>query len=243
MPNRTERREAERVARKLAFEQSRQQRAQSETISEAQLAANRANAQLSRGPVTETGKATSSLNAVKHGLTGQTILLSATEAEAYQLALDEHVAQYQPVTFEERRLTQSAHDCAFRLNRILNIESALYAKGRIELQSSFADMPEHERESFVRLETAERYAKALKNLHIQEARLQRQRAKDISALQQLIQERKAEEAEVVETVESQPRAEASQPAAQENGFVFENSQTPVQPAPEHLINRGIGAAA
>jgi hypothetical protein len=60
---------------------------------------------------------------------------------------------------------------------------------------------------------------------------------------QLIHERKAQEAEVVETVEFQARAEASQPAAQENGFVFENSQTPAEPAPEPLINGGIGAAA
>ena len=235
MPNRAERREAERIARKLAVQQSRQQTAQSAMISDAQLAANRANAQLSHGPVTETGKATSSMNALKHGLTGQTVLLDTDEADAYQDALNEHVAEFQPVTFEERRLTQSAHDCAWRLNRILELESTIYAKGRMELKSSFLDLPEAERKSYIRLETAERYAKQLKNLHIQEARLQRQRAKDIAALKKLIEERKATETEAGKTTKP----------AEQNGFVFEKPQTPAEadsePVNEHKEDIGIAA--
>jgi len=43
-------------------------------ISEARLAANQANAQLSTGPTSVTGKAASSLNALKTGLTGRTVL-------------------------------------------------------------------------------------------------------------------------------------------------------------------------
>jgi hypothetical protein len=235
MPNRAERREAERIARKLAVQQSRQQTAQSAMISDAQLAANRANAQLSHGPVTETGKATSSMNALKHGLTGQTVLLDTDEADAYQDALNEHVAEFQPVTFEERRLTQSAHDCAWRLNRILELESTIYAKGRMELKSSFLDLPEAERKSYIRLETAERYAKQLKNLHIQEARLQRQRAKDIAALKKLIEERKATETEAGKTTKP----------AEQNGFVFEKPQTSAEadsePVNEHKEDIGIAA--
>ncbi|MBV9938821.1 MAG: hypothetical protein JO150_09975 [Acidobacteriaceae bacterium] len=43
-------------------------------VSERRLAANRANAQWSTGPQTPEGKAKSSLNAVKTGLTGRTVL-------------------------------------------------------------------------------------------------------------------------------------------------------------------------
>ena len=44
-------------------------------ISDRRLAANIANAQLSTGPRTSAGKSKSSLNAVKTGLTGRTVLL------------------------------------------------------------------------------------------------------------------------------------------------------------------------
>jgi hypothetical protein len=44
-------------------------------ISEAKLAANRANAAHSTGPTTGEGQQRSSLNAMKHGLTGRTVLL------------------------------------------------------------------------------------------------------------------------------------------------------------------------
>ncbi len=49
-----------------------------QTVSDAQLAANRANAQLSTGPRSQTGLTASALNAVKTGLTGRTVLLPPT---------------------------------------------------------------------------------------------------------------------------------------------------------------------
>ena len=61
-------------------------------ISEAQLAANQANAQLSTGPKSAEGKAKSSLNAVRTGLTGKTILLPSDDAEAYTDHIASHVA-------------------------------------------------------------------------------------------------------------------------------------------------------
>jgi len=42
----------------------------------AQITANQKNAQLSTGPTSPDGKAKSSLNAVKTGLTGRTVLLT-----------------------------------------------------------------------------------------------------------------------------------------------------------------------
>ena len=161
--------------------------------SEARISANRLNAQKSTGPVTPEGKETSCLNALKHGLTGNTVLLDSDAADAYQRHLDAHVDQFKPVTFEERRLVQSIHDAAWRLDRILNLESTIYARGRIELHFCFGEIPEDQRKSFVQLEIAERNAKQLRNLHIQEGRLQRQRAKDIAALRLLTNQRKAEE--------------------------------------------------
>jgi hypothetical protein len=62
--------------------------------SEAQLAANRQNSQLSTGPKTEAGKAKSSLNAVKTGLTGRTVLLPSDDAAAYEAHVARFFAEY-----------------------------------------------------------------------------------------------------------------------------------------------------
>jgi hypothetical protein len=49
-----------------------------------QIAANQKNAQLSTGPTSTEGRAKSSLNAVKTGLTGRTVLLPGGDAAAYE---------------------------------------------------------------------------------------------------------------------------------------------------------------
>ncbi len=158
-------------------------------------AINRQNARYSTGPRSVAGRQTSSLNAVKHGLTGHTVLLDTDDAAAYQHAVDETVAEFLPVTFEERRLAQSIHDCAWRLGRILNLESAYYAKGRIRYAEYFLEEPEDQRKTFIEIETELFYAREFRNLRTQEARLNRQREKDIKALAIRRKERLAAEAE------------------------------------------------
>src|SRR4051794_19573543 len=54
-------------------------------ISEAQLEANRANAQKSTGPRTEEGKAVARFNARRHGLTGQFYCMSESDEQAYHI--------------------------------------------------------------------------------------------------------------------------------------------------------------
>ena len=52
-------------------------------ISPEQLAANRANAQKSTGPRTPEGKSKSRLNAFRHGITAQVIVMPPEQMEAY----------------------------------------------------------------------------------------------------------------------------------------------------------------
>lgn len=60
----------------------------------AQIAANRANSKLSTGPKSEETKQKSSLNAVKTGLTGRTVLLPSDGAIAYQAHIDRLFARW-----------------------------------------------------------------------------------------------------------------------------------------------------
>ena len=95
-------------------------------------AINRANAQHSTGPRTEAGKQRSSLNALRHGLTGHTIVLPSEDLAAYQRHVQSFVDEYRPKTATEKQLVQSLADTAWRLNRIPALENNLLTLGITE---------------------------------------------------------------------------------------------------------------
>jgi len=103
----------------------------------AQIAANHKNAQLSTGPSSETGKAKSSLNAVKTGLTGRTVLLPGDDAALYEAHVSEFIQRLQPAADDERNLVQSLADTEWRLLRIPSLEMGIYALGRLEVAELF----------------------------------------------------------------------------------------------------------
>jgi hypothetical protein len=183
--------------------------------------ANRANAQLSTGPTSPEGKASSSLNAVKTGLTGRTVLLASDDAAAYQHHIEAYEQELAPVGPQERDLVQSIADTVWRLRRIPGLEMAIYAQGRVE----FADQFEHEapevRPILIEMHTHLEYEKPLRNLHIQEARLNRRREKELAELRALQQQRKAKEAEAAAQLHAAPKPSARAAHAQ-NGFEFSN---------------------
>lgn len=72
----------------------------------AQIAANQANAQLSTGPTSAEGKARCSHNAVKTGLTGQTILIPSESVGAYTAHIARINAKFNPATDEECTLVR-----------------------------------------------------------------------------------------------------------------------------------------
>ena len=158
--------------------------------SEAKLAANRANAQLSSGPRTAAGKAVSSMNAVKTGLTGRTVLLPSDDAEAYRQHLAAYENEFKPVGLRECELVQSLADIQWRLQRIPGLEMAIYARGRDEFAEQFEELDPAARSARLDLETFIHYQKPLRNLQLQEGRLQRQREKDMAELRELQQERR-----------------------------------------------------
>jgi hypothetical protein len=177
--------------------------------SEAKLAANRANAQLSSGPRTAAGKAVSSMNAVKTGLTGRTVLLPSDDAEAYRQHLAAYENEFKPVGLRECELVQSLADIQWRLQRIPGLEMAIYARGRDEFAEQFEDFDPAARSARIDLETFLQYQKPLRNLQLQEGRLQRQREKDMAELRELQQERR--EAEQPQPAMSKSTAPSGKP--------------------------------
>jgi hypothetical protein len=162
------------------------------SISPAQLAANCANAQLSTGPKTDAGKGKSSLNAVKTGLTGRTVLLPGDDAEAYQRHVQSFFDKHQPEGDSEHTLVQSLADTEWRLLRIPSLETGIYALGRLEFAELFPNEDEAVRKQLIEAKIFLVYQRQLNNLSIQEGRLRRQRETDTAALRELQEHRKRE---------------------------------------------------
>ena len=197
--------------------------------SDAQFAANRANAQFSTGPKTETGKRTSSCNAVKTALTGMTVLLPTDNVADYQQLAQNFIALHQPVGFEEELLVQSLIDTEWRLLRIPSQEAGVYALGRVELADT---VPAHLLESAIYL----KYERNLKNLRMHENRLRRYRENDLKSLKELQSARREQEAAQQKAAPQQQPAQPPPPQAAhpepEIGFVFVAPETPVEIAAE-----------
>src|SRR5579864_3471766 len=108
-------------------------------------AINRANAQKSTGPRTEAGKQRTRLNALRHGLTGQTIVLPAEDHSAYQRHSQSFLDEYQPKEATETQLVQSLIDTSWRMNRAAAVETNLFSPGITEMEDRIrANHPEAE---------------------------------------------------------------------------------------------------
>jgi hypothetical protein len=162
----------------------------SESKNQKKIAANRANAQLSTGPTSESGKAKSSLNAVKTGLTGRTVLLPGDDAGLYEAHVARFIERFQPVGDEEQNLLQSLADTEWRLLRIPSLEMGIYALGRLEFAELFPNEDEAVRNQLIEAKIYLTYQRQLNNLSVQENRLRRQREKDTAALCELQEKRR-----------------------------------------------------
>ena len=213
MTARSIRRAMERKAKKLE-----KKRLQAETISEARLLANQENAQLSTGPTSEEGRAKSSLNAVKTALTGRTVLLPSDDSAEYERHLAAYAEEFAPVGLLEMNLVQSIADTDWRLRRIPALESALFAKGRIEFAELFNEQDLSARPYLIDAHTFLTYEKQIRNLQLQEARLARRREKELAELRKLQADRTERLAPAVQGEE--PRIQKQPQEIPANGFVF-----------------------
>jgi hypothetical protein len=91
-----------------------------------QIEANRRNAQLSTGPTTEEGKKKSRQNAVRHGLTAETVIDALEDAEDYAAFEMAVTADYDAQSPVERELVLRLASLLWRLRRATAIESGLF---------------------------------------------------------------------------------------------------------------------
>ena len=172
---------------------------------------NRANAQHSTGPRTVAGKLRSSQNALRHGLTSQVAILPTEDPQLYEQHLKSFTDEYNPQGATEANLVQALADTAWRLNRIVAIESRLLTETSYNQQ----------------LAALESQSKILANLSLHSQRLSRQFERTVAQLRALQQTRRTEEKQALDNVLDimqmyESKGETYRPS--DDGFVFSELQ-------------------
>ena len=183
---------------------------------------NRENAQHSTGPVTEAGKQKVSLNALRHGLTSQLVVMPSEDLEAYKTHLQSFLDEYHPQGATEASLVQALADASWRMNRVAAMETNLLTFGAALAPDAFTA-----RDAAATVAALESRAKAMANMSMHTQRLSRQFEKTVIQLRALQQTRRDQEQkdlnhllDVMEMCKS--KGETYDP--QIDGFVFSDPQ-------------------
>src|SRR5262245_48524668 len=91
-----------------------------------QIEANRRNSLKSTGPKTEAGQGTSRRNALRHGLTAETVIGALEDAEDYKAFEASITADYDAQSAVERELVLRLASLLWRLRRATTIETGLF---------------------------------------------------------------------------------------------------------------------
>jgi hypothetical protein len=169
---------------------------------------NRANAEYSTGPKTEEGKEKSSLNALRHGLTGRHVTLPSEDIGAYKRHVKSFEDHLQPQGPIEANLVQSLADTAWRLNRVTALETKI----------------------LISPESLEAQIKALANMSLYSQRLTRQFEKIEKELRELQVIRRQAEAKQQKPKESQEMASFFQ-TPDPNPPMAQCAPSPLAPCP------------
>jgi hypothetical protein len=182
---------------------------------------NRQNAAHSTGPVSIAGKRRVSLNALRHGLTGHTVVLPSEDLAAYQKHCGEFHTELKPQGLLESKCVQTIADTHWRLDRIRAMENSLFGLAMSEEAEISPDPLLHS--ALAQAKALEQHSDLLIRLSLYEHRLNRTLEKAKAELKQLQQERaKSREKALGEAAEIANLKEAlRQPwDPHEDGFEF-----------------------
>ncbi len=190
-------------------------------------AANRENSLHSTGPVTAAGKAKSSMNSLRHGLTSKQIVLPGEDAEEYEALRDDTIKTYKPANSTELVLVEELSAASWRLLRVRGQETAILQKllgdkagSHAEFATLFVEKPKEMARLTRYITTIERaYYRALNKL--EKMQQERKKADRVEAMQQ-------------------SWLESVRERQQQNGFVSQNSagkHRTAAPAPSGSLNQ------
>src|SRR5579883_2561185 len=152
----------------------------------------RENGAKSHGPKTEAGKQRSSQNALRHGLSAQTLVLPSEDPAEYQRLLDGYLQQFRPTGPVEADLVHEMVAAKWRLNRLVLVETQLLAASTDEVEQNRAEKIEDGDEDEP-LTPAQSLAQAFENLsrdtlsflYRTQGRLERTYSRALRTLQQM----------------------------------------------------------
>jgi hypothetical protein len=107
-----------------------------------QIEANRRNAFKSTGPVTPEGKQRSRFNAIRHGLTAETVIAVPENSEDYEAFQAAVISDYDAETAVERELVLRLASVLWRLRRATGMETAIFDSITEDARSLFRN-PDH----------------------------------------------------------------------------------------------------
>lgn len=202
------------------------------SISDQQLEANRANALKSTGPVTPEGKAKSSQNARRHGITAHYLVMTEQDRQAFDEFRAGMIADLAPVGDIELFLAATVAEEAWRLDYSRAQSHNLLASGCYQNINDFARVQDPEtREAFIVATASRDKAKILAQISLYEQRIQRSFQRHYDHLKKVQAERKAQRAIELEEARllSQLAAQKNLPGSpawspSDDGFVFSTDE-------------------
>jgi hypothetical protein len=195
--------------------------------SQRQIEANRRNAQKSTGPTSVTGKAVSSMNALKSGIHAKSLVLPSEKLADLEQLIDEYYQRHQPAAPEARLYLDEVIHCEWLLRRYRTAETQMW---QYQAQNTYGD-----EQKYPLGKSATGHSTPFSKLQYRVDATRRAYQRSLKALKELQTEAAVPPAPLAEPLESSAPSSVSaspQSTSPQIGFVPPYPlATPPQPAP------------
>jgi len=165
----------------------------------------RINGAKSKGPVTPEGRARSSRNSLRHGLSSAVVVLPHEDRAQFESLRDSYMESFQPADQPQHDLIETMAAARWRLNRLVEIEAKLFEKEMVlrddDIEKELSNMTEVEKLAWV-FDHMANHSKSLAMQIRYEGSLNRSYERAFKQLQ-ILQKSKVEQASACESEELQ----------------------------------------